>query len=277
MEFKKIEDLNLMSVHSVGKEKPEKRWVSKMIGYSIFLISLMVNPVIADENENGLRHDLDGTIVLANPSLDYSEFKDKKNVEDKQIGIIRVNDGQGSLPVYELDTFIGMPNESKRSFLIRVGSALHQFAQQVNFEGCGKLAYREDTNQWGVVLTTHRSHLGCVVVDKLPPGMASAEMTIHNHPEVDRFRINSQDVNFLGRPNQLGKWQNSSHNLGFSQRDLEGMAGFVIDKGHLFYHNGNKEVEALGSLNNLRAKYENLNLAENSIIKKTPSLLQANR
>lgn len=274
VKFKKIKYSNLLSVHSVGKEKPERRWVSKIIGCSALFLSALTNQAVAGEaeSERYFRQDTDGVMVLVNTSFDYSEFKNKKNIENRRLGTARVDGGQGSLPVYELETFIGVPNESKRSFLIRVGSALHQFAQQVNFEGCGMLAYRADTNQWGVTLTTNRAHLGCVVTDKTPPGMRSAEVTIHNHPEVTRFRLNSQDVNFLGSPHKLGRWETSSHGLGFSEKDLNGKAGFLLDRGYLFYHNGEREIESLGSLNSLKIRYEELSLAEVSVIKKTPLL-----
>jgi len=145
------------------------------------------------------------------------------------------------LPFETLETLLGQPGESMDAFVVRIGPDLRKFADKTGFEACGLIARAAD-GTFGVVLTSSRSHVGCVVqTASLPAGMVATDQTIHCHgTDGRRSSMNRADRALLGVSDSesgLGfvPTQNLSH---FSPTDYAGGAGFLATPTGVLHQDG---------------------------------------
>ncbi len=146
--------------------------------------------------------------------------------------------------------FISEPGEGMDQFLVRISSDLAAYTAKTKWEACGMVALNENTQRWGLRLTTSKGSFNCDIHKKeLPEGMRSMAMTIHTHPQEKSLFPTQFDVMASG-----GTWRRSqARGLGlevFSQGDFDSGSGYVVTHGKLFYQQGPTEIREVGTVGN---------------------------
>ena len=156
--------------------------------------------------------------------------------------------GSPKVPIIPLQTMTSHQNETKIDFLVRVAHWLRAYSDKTGFEACARIA-RND-NQYGVVITTSKSHIGCAINNTLLPETMTATVdTIHSHGIDKRQRITNGDKFFLpagytsNRINFISG-QNTEH---FSPVDYRGGSGYLAGSKGLYYQDGNDENNLVAS------------------------------
>jgi hypothetical protein len=137
--------------------------------------------------------------------------------------------GLASLPYTELGVYTSQPGESLDAFVLRIRPILVDYSKSTGFEACGVIAASADKTQYGVVLGSSGSRLGCVnYPSKVPAGMEYVGITYHSHGSDRPYRMNRADKILSGREDEDGPIRIGGDNLyGFSQQDYMSGAGFL--------------------------------------------------
>jgi len=152
-----------------------------------------------------------------------------------------------ALKVLVFDEIISDSGTPKDVFVREIAKKLQLFSEQTNYEGCGMIQKDANTDRWGIKLSTNFSQIACFIPSLSLAGFESVS-SIHSHPHLNQFIANTVDKRvqkIFGGPQRRIIYSNQPP--GFSKKDLEGGAGYVVDSGLLFYHNGKKDIVALGS------------------------------
>lgn len=156
------------------------------------------------------------------------------------------------LPYRTLGTYLSLPGETELIFLERLRPVLRQFSDQTGLEACGEIAISApgvSPAQWGIVLGSSTSHLGCAIyLDKLPAGLRATGVTIHSHGGHHSFTMNRADRLLAGasaassQPFPVVYGQTLDH---FSPTDYAGGPGYLATPHGLLYQSGTPGSETL--------------------------------
>lgn len=150
-----------------------------------------------------------------------------------------LNPAQADLvaPFVELGAMDSWPGESQHDFLVRVAQAMDLYSRQTSFEACGVILKASGASMWRVRLTTHRSHIACLMVSFDEPGFAPTGEDIHSHPRVVGGTLaNAQDVE--RNPRFVCNQRMVVFDERFSERDLDRGPGYLVSRGRLMYQRG---------------------------------------
>lgn len=150
-----------------------------------------------------------------------------------------LNPAQADLvaPFVELGAMDSWPGETQHNFLVRVAQAMDLFSRQTSFEACGVILKAAGASMWRVRLTTHRSHIACLMVSFEEPGFAPTGEDIHSHPRVIGGALaNAQDVE--RNPRFACNQRMVVFDERFSERDLDRGPGYLVSRGRLMYQRG---------------------------------------
>lgn len=140
-------------------------------------------------------------------------------------------------PFVELGAMDSWPGESQNDFLVRVAQAMDLFSRRTRFEACGVILKATRADAWRVRLTTHRSHIACLMVSFDEPGFAPTGEDIHSHPRVVGGTLaNAQDV--VRNPRFQCNQRLVVFDERFSERDLDRGPGYLVSRGRLMYQRG---------------------------------------
>lgn len=142
-----------------------------------------------------------------------------------------------ALPYENLGTHVGAQPQTLDDFVLEVRPLLVAYSKQTGFEACGAIAANADKSQYGIVIGTNHSHLGCVIYpDRVPTGMTYIGLTIHSHGLDRMFTLNRADRIFTHNTGDPSPIRCGGDNLyGFSETDFAGGPGFLATpKGVLF-------------------------------------------
>lgn len=157
-----------------------------------------------------------------------------------------------AVSIAQVSTVIGSPDEDDASFLLRQAHVLSEFTRTTGFEACSQICHSPGGAP-GLLVTTNRSHIGCVIVDRCPSGMLPSGLSVHSHPHVRSYEVNDVDLVFLKNraPAKIVRRyerRSLSPEIGFSPSDYLAGPGYLIDDGFLFYQNGPGTMRPLGEI-----------------------------
>lgn len=156
------------------------------------------------------------------------------------VGSQMPEDGSASqLPYEALGTFISQPGEDMTQFLIRVSPELRAFSNKTGYEACGVVAVDASGKQFGIVLGSTMSHLGCAAyASKVPAGMTASGKTLHDHAG-GSFRMSRADKILTGMDSvDHPVWINGEDIYHFSSTDFQGGPGYLATPDGLVYQDG---------------------------------------
>jgi hypothetical protein len=161
---------------------------------------------------------------------------------DSPLNLTISQENAAKLPYTTLGTMASTPGQSFDDFLGDVGRALRAFSDRTKFEACGELASTPDKSRYGIVITTNKSHLGCVIrIGLIPDGMAQLGVTIHSHGGQGRFDMNRVDMKLAGVYDvaSIMRIPISGENLyHFSPTDYAGGPGYLATPDGVIYQDG---------------------------------------
>lgn len=163
-----------------------------------------------------------------------------------------IGDRGERIPVLPVATQLSQAGESKDAFVMRMGMWFRNFTTTSGYEACGYLA-QSSTGQYGVVINTSNSQLGCGLVGTVPPGFTRLDETIHSHPVVKRLDINANDRAFLQARQASFKPvpQRMRTNVDprvFSKEDYASGPGYLVTDERVLYQRGAGTAQEVGIL-----------------------------
>lgn len=165
-------------------------------------------------------------------------------------------DSIASLPYTQLGVYTSEPGESLEAFVLRIRPVLVDYSKSTGFEACGGIAANADKSQFGIVLGTNLSHLGCAIYpDRVPEGLSYAGLTFHSHGLDRMYSMNRPDKIFTHNTAATTAIRVGGDNLfGFSETDFASGPGYLATpKGVLFQHGQGTTVDVTAP-NQLAAK-----------------------
>lgn len=161
---------------------------------------------------------------------------------DSPLNLTISQEHAAKLPYTTLGTMASTPGQSFDEFLGEVGRALRAFSDKTKFEACGELAATSDKTGYGIIITTNKSHLGCVIrIGLLPAGMTKLGLTIHSHGGQGQFDMNRVDMKLAGVYDvaSIMRIPISGENLyHFSPTDYAGGPGYLATPDGVIYQDG---------------------------------------
>lgn len=156
------------------------------------------------------------------------------------------------LPREMLGTYTSNPGETLNAFLLRVGTALHTYSEQANYEACGVIAVATDDKasaQFAVITHSNHAHIGCATdAHDIPAGMVSSGTTIHSHIMRHKATLNATDWLMRGLPMPTDGPHEIviAHPEQFSSNDFDEPGYLATDSG-VFFQDGKGTERSIGS------------------------------
>lgn len=98
------------------------------------------------------------------------------------------------LPYEHIADYASQAGETKQAFLLRMAPIFRVWADKTGMEACAEIGASDD-GQYGLVVGTNHSHLGCVIdPTRVLPGMHATNETIHTHGRGVQFAPNAADM-----------------------------------------------------------------------------------
>lgn len=159
-------------------------------------------------------------------------------------------DDIGRLPYQRLFEAFSQPNESLDAFAARISPRLVAYSQETGYEACGVFA--SDGSRNGIIVGTNHANLACAnFTAKRPDGMESRRITIHSHGN-GAAKMTRSDLRFMG----LSEDARSQRMFGtvygqdrehFSERDLNGSAGYLATPTKVLYQDGQGKIREVAT------------------------------
>lgn len=230
-----------VEVIGVGERSPFKRKVNRLWPVGLALSALLFASASS-------AHELTpppATPFLVSPVVSPLEGL---AVEDQAPAGLQMFKAPAGFQMYyqDLGAFVSRPEETKQSFMARVGTYLAYYTKVQGWEACGMVQQAENGDGWRVRLITNGSQLGCARIQFDTEGYVSTNESIHSHPTEGSAQVSRQD-NLLQPSLMCGAYfRKQPHD--FSDIDRRAGAGYLVTPAKMFsgakllYQNGGEAL-----------------------------------
>lgn len=123
------------------------------------------------------------------------------------------------------------PGTNMDDFVLASTPTVRQLTEQLNTEVCGSIC--KNGHQYGVVLTTIKSHAACPILPACPKGMVATGYDLHSHPKQKSYTPNTIDQMFVGKKDVVHTTPDM-----FSQGDLMHPNAYLVAPNTVLHHDG---------------------------------------
>lgn len=148
-------------------------------------------------------------------------------------------------------THMSQEGETREQFVMRVASIMQVWTDENDAEVCGYIA--TNGKQWGIILTTQRSQIMCVM-DKnmVPKGFVADKDSIHTHPNPNPrgvVEVSQATIDAAAAIGETGLRRKIEISHGFSGSDKRNGPGYLVAGGRIMHWDGRRQrsIGAVGS------------------------------